>query len=620
MSTGHRTFLFDRYVLHAKLLWRAAPFLAIACVLLSTISAAAITGAMVSSGRLVGSLPDAIAGGPGSPAAGATWQWLIATVVLLIISPLATAVSAGIEEVLGVRYLGAYYDLVLDTGVRPYGVAHLEDSAAVHRMSEAAGATRDWLFLRGINGTWGLLSTRLGGIGAFVITVRWRWWAPLIAIAAWMILSRAVTRWNSAKFDELIEVTGMDRRRARYLRSVLSGRDAAKEIRLFGLLDWLRDSYVATWRRTMAALSRNRARRVRGTMAPVLLVLAVTAGLFALLGHDALTGHTSTAGLVTLVQAILALGAFGPSGDDQSSLARLTATLNQLASYRRDLGLPALPTTPGPVARLDPAEPQPAAVHIHDVTFAYPGSTRPVLERFDLSIPAGQSVAIVGANGAGKSTLIKLLCGLYPADRGSIRVDGRDPAVEQCARDRVSVIFQEFIRYGLSARANVEAGAGWRRLDRRTIDRIESDARIEGIVSGLGHGRDTILSAEYAGGTDLSGGQWQRIALARALAGISAGAGLLVLDEPTSALDVRAEAELFDQLLGLSRGITTILVSHRLSSVRHADRIVVLGGEPGGSAHVVEDGTHAELLHAQGEYARMFRLQASRFAAAGGAR
>jgi ABC-type multidrug transport system fused ATPase/permease subunit len=587
--------LLSRYVLHGKLLWRAGPWLSICCVLLSISSAAAITGVMVCSGRLIGSINT-----------GATWRWFVTTAILLVIGPLGQAVISGIEEILESRYLATYYDLVLDTGVRPYGIGHLEDPRAAHRISEAVAATRDWLFLRGINGTWGLLSTRLGAVGAFVVTARWRWWAPLLSIVAWLILSRAITRWNSARFDDLIEETGVDRRRARYLRTVLSGRGSAKEIRLFGLLDWLRDNYVATWQQTMAVLSRNRAKRVRGTVPPMALVVVVTGGLIALLAHDSLTGRSSTASLVTLVQAILGLSGFGPAGDDQSSMARLTSSLNQLANYRRDLGLPVLPDPPTAVTTAN-SDPRPATVEFSDVTFHYPGSARPVLDHLDLIIPAGQSIAIVGVNGAGKSTLIKLLCGLYPASGGAIRIDGTDPGTE---RPGVSVVFQEFIRYGLSERANIEAGAGWHEIDDSTFTQLERDAHVHKLTD-----RDTVLSAEYSGGTDLSGGQWQRIALARALAGIATGAGVLILDEPTSALDARAEAELFDQLLTLSRGATTILVSHRLSSVRHVDRIVVLDG-----GRLVEDGTHEELLAVQGEYAHMFRLQAARFEAAGGVR
>lgn len=612
-----RHFLPRRLQLHLRLLWRAAPVLSLLCLVLSLISAAAITVAMIASGRLIGSLPAAIRDGSGSAAADTTWRWLAVTAGLLVAGPLAAAVASRVEELVSARYLGAYYDLALDTGLRPHGIAHLDDRETAHRMSETTGAVRDWLFLRGLDGTWGSLTAWASGLGAFVLTATWRWWVPIVLVGAWLLHSASVSRWRSSVFDEMLEVTGSDRRRANYLSMILSGRDSAKEIRLFGLLGWVRDSYVATWTRTMAAVSAKRSRQMWRTLPSLLLVVALTGGAIALLARDAWTGTASTSVLVMVIQAILGLAAFGSQDDDQTSLDRVLATLHQVAVYRADLGLPFLPPAPIAARQFGDGVPRPAAISIRDVTFSYRSDSDPVLEHLDLEIPAGQSIAIVGANGSGKSTLIKLLAGLYAPDRGAISIDGGDPAHDPAGRDRVAVIFQEFLRFAISARGNVEAGAGWQPLGDDALARIAAETAAAEVIDGLHGGWDTVLSAEYAGGTDLSGGQWQRIALARAVAGATTGAGVLVLDEPTSALDVRAEAALFDQLLTLSHGLTTILVSHRLSSVRHADRIVVLGADGSEGACVIEDGTHAELLAAQGEYATMFRLQASRFAAAG---
>jgi ATP-binding cassette, subfamily B, bacterial len=224
----------------------------------------------------------------------------------------------------------------------------------------------------------------------------------------------------------------------------------------------------------------------------------------------------------------------------------------------------------------------------------------------------------VGGWGAGKSTLIKLLCGLYRPSTGTVRVDGADPGVDDQARRRVAVIFQDFVRYHFSLRDNValrdadNADNARNAHDQSTRDRALADAGGSDLAAK--HGWDTVLSPQYTGGTDLSGGQWQRVALARALAALDTGAGVLVLDEPTAALDVRAEAALFDRFLQVTRGATTVLVSHRLSSVRHAHRIVVLA-----EGRVVEDGTHEELIALRGRYAELFAVQAARFAEAGAA-
>jgi ABC-type multidrug transport system fused ATPase/permease subunit len=241
-------------------------------------------------------------------------------------------------------------------------------------------------------------------------------------------------------------------------------------------------------------------------------------------------------------------------------------------------------------------------IRFRDVTFAYPGGA-PVLDGFDLTIPAGTSLAIVGQNGAGKTTLAKLLCRLYDPQSGAIEIDGIDVRELDLTewRTRLAAVFQDFTRFELSLRDNVTpAGA--------------PDDVVYGALEAAGAARlarlDTVLSRGYEGGTDLSGGQWQRVALARALSAVKEGAGVVLLDEPTAQLDVRGEAEIFESILAATRHCTTILISHRFSTVRHVDRICVL--EKG---KVVEFGTHAELMALNGRYRTMFDLQAQRFVA-----
>jgi ABC-type multidrug transport system fused ATPase/permease subunit len=212
-------------------------------------------------------------------------------------------------------------------------------------------------------------------------------------------------------------------------------------------------------------------------------------------------------------------------------------------------------------------------------------------------------MAIVGQNGAGKTTLAKLLCRLYDPQSGAIEIDGadlREFSLESWRR-RVTAVFQDFTRFELTLRENVApAGA--------------PDERVRSALAAAGAADladlDTVLARGYEGGTDLSGGQWQRVALARALCAVELGAGIVLLDEPTAQLDVRGEAEIFDRMLAATRHCTTILISHRFSTVRHADRICVL--EQG---RVVELGTHDELMARDGRYRTMFDLQAQRFGA-----
>jgi len=240
-------------------------------------------------------------------------------------------------------------------------------------------------------------------------------------------------------------------------------------------------------------------------------------------------------------------------------------------------------------------------IRFRDVKFMYPKTTGSVLDGFNLAIPAGSSLAIVGQNGAGKTTLAKLLCRLYDPQSGAIEIDGVDLRELDLGswRARVTAVFQDLIRFELSLRQNV-APAG-------APDDVIQAALAEAGAANL-TSLDTPLAKGYEGGTDLSGGQWQRIALARALCAVKLGAGLVLLDEPTAQLDVRGEAEIFNRILEATRRTTTILISHRFSTVRHADRICVL--EHG---KVVELGSHDELMALGGRYHTMFQLQASRF-------
>jgi ABC-type multidrug transport system fused ATPase/permease subunit len=280
-----------------------------------------------------------------------------------------------------------------------------------------------------------------------------------------------------------------------------------------------------------------------------------------------------------------------------------------------------------------PADGMPAHhIRFRDVTFAYPAApAHLVLNGLDLEIPAGSSLAIVGQNGAGKTTLAKLLCRLYDPQSGAIEVDGvdlKDLDLESWRR-RVTAVFQDFVRFELTLRENVApretggvlrgAPGGAAALDDTTAVALDDaaaaalddtvNAALAEAGAGALAGLDTMLAKGYSGGTDLSGGQWQRVALARALAAVRLGAGLVLLDEPTAQLDVRGEAEIFERVLAATRSCTTILISHRFSTVRHVDRIAVV--EHGA---VVEFGSHEELMELRGRYWRMFSLQAKRFA------
>jgi ABC-type multidrug transport system fused ATPase/permease subunit len=371
---------------------------------------------------------------------------------------------------------------------------------------------------------------------------------------------------------------------------------ASKELRLFGLAGWTIDRFRA--RRTRLhelqyAATRLRERPVIGSM---LLVVSANVMVFWVLASAAASGRISLGEVVVYVQSAIGVSmiAFGGFSWALDGASAPVAAVLRLGEAMRPAG--ALSSGRG---RADAAPAR--EIRLRDVTFAYPGAQANVLEHFDLTIPAGSSLAIVGQNGAGKTTIAKLLCRLYDPQSGAIEVDGINIREFDLAswRSRVTALFQDFMRLELPLRDNVApAGAP----DNVIYAALES-AGAANLAS-----LDTVLARGYEGGADLSGGQWQRIALARALTSVALGAGVVLLDEPTAQLDVRGEAEIFDRLLAATRHCTTILISHRFSTVRHADRICVLE-----NGRVIELGTHDELIPLNGRYRTKFDLQAQRF-------
>src|SRR6059036_862383 len=524
-------------------------------------------------------------------------------VLLQVLSPIHQAVSAN----LGDRTAAWLYDRLTEACVRPPGMGHLEDPALTSDLTVA----RD--FDLGMTGpplsiSLDFIATgmaeMIGGVACAVILARYAWWAPIVLAGAWLAthwLLRESAIWRDRNTEE---VRGAQRD-ADYAYRLAVDPPASKELRLFGLAGWTIDRFLA--RRTRLhelqyAATRLRERPVIWSM---LLVVSANVLVFWLLASAAAHGRISLGEAVVYVQSaigvsMIAFGGFSWALDGAAApvaaVLRLEPAMRPAGSLRSgDRSADATPAR---------------GIRLRDVTFAYPtaGAAPPstgatVLEHFDLTIPAGSSLAIVGQNGAGKTTIAKLLCRLYDPQSGAIEIDGVDIRELDLAswRSRVAAVFQDFIRLELPLRDNVApAGA--------------PDAVVRAALESAGATNlaalDTVLARGYTGGTDLSGGQWQRVALARALCAVTVGAGVVLLDEPTAQLDVRGEAEIFDRLLAETRHCTTILISHRFSTVRHADRICVL--EHG---RVVELGTHDELMALGGRYRTMFELQAERFTA-----
>ena len=522
-------------------------------------------------------------------------------VLLQILTPIHQAISAN----LGDRMAAWLYDRLTETCVRPPGMGHLEDPKLATDLTVARdfdlGMTGPPLSIS-VEFIAGGLVELIGGLACAVVLATYAWWAPIILAGAWLAthwLLRESAVWHDRNTDQVRAA----HRESDYAYRLAVDPAPAKEVRLFGLTPWTIARFVA--RRTRLHELQYEATRLRERplLWSVVLVTAANILVFWSLATAASDGSLDLAQVVVFAQtavgtSMIAFGGLNWALDGASAPVAAVLRLDEAMATTGALS----PPRSSPPQLVDPARLPAREIRFRDLSFAYPDGPA-VLSGLNLVIPAGSSLAIVGQNGAGKTTLAKLLCRLYDPQAGAIEIDGvdlRELPVESWRR-RVTAVFQDFVRFELPLRDNVAPAGAPDDAVRRALAAAGA-ANLAGLT--------TVLARGYDDGIDLSGGQWQRVALARALCAVDLGAGLVLLDEPTAQLDVRGEAEIFDRILAATRHCTTILISHRFSTVRHADRICVL--EHG---RVIELGTHDELIALGGRYRTMFDLQAQRFGA-----
>jgi ABC-type multidrug transport system fused ATPase/permease subunit len=524
-------------------------------------------------------------------------------VLLQVLTPIHQSVSAN----LGDRTAAWLYDRLTDACLRPPGIRHLEDPTLTTDLTVARdfdlGMTGPPLSIS-LEFIAGGLVQLISGLACAVVLFAYAWWASILLAGAWLA-THWLLRESGVWRDRNTEPVRRAQREADYIFRLAVNPAPAKELRLFGLAAWTIDRFLARRSRLHALQFEATRLRQRPVMWSLLLVAGANMAVFWSLSSAARDGSLGLPSLIVFAQSAVGVSmiAFGGLNWALDGAAAPVAAVLRLEPAMAARG--ALDSRGSAAGNLSqPLRPMPAReIRFRDLVFAYPGGPS-VVDGLTLTVPAGSSLAIVGQNGAGKTTLAKLLCRFYDPQGGAIEIDGvdlRDLPLDNWRR-RVTAVFQDFTRFELPLRDNV-APAG---APDGTIQQALTDAGAANLA-----GLDTILARGYDGGTDLSGGQWQRVALARALCAVRCGAGVVLLDEPTAQLDVRGEAEIFERILAATRHCTTILISHRFSTVRHADRICVLE-----NGRVAELGTHDELMTLGGRYRTMFDLQAQRFAEA----
>ncbi len=588
------------------LIWRTSPGLTAATLALRLVRAV-LPVATLFVGKLIIDEVVRLAGLPGAPGPFQAWlaSGLLRQLGLLLGTELALAIAA---DALG--RLVSLLDLLLsdrfsdETSIRlmqhaaTLDLRDFEDSETQDKLDRARRQT---------SGRSGLISLMFGQAQDVITLAGFA--AGIAAYAPWLIALLAAAlvpaflgemRFNALAYA-LNHKRTAERRELDYLRQTGASTGTAKEVKLFGLNGFLVDRY-----RDLSVMMQqeNRAFALRRAGSGAALATLGTVGYYAAYAYlvwRTAAGSLSVGDLAFLAASFLRL---------RSLLAGVLSGLSSMASqalYLQDLF--AFLAVRAEIA--SPANPLafPAAIEtgivFEDVGFRYPGADRWAVRHLSFTLPAGQVLALVGENGAGKTTLVKLLTRLYDPDEGRILLDGHDLRAYDldAVRAGIGVIFQDFVRYDLTAADNIAVGRIGMRADRAKIERAAARGRADEVIGRLPHGYDQMVGRRFHGGVELSGGEWQKVAIARAY---MRDATLLILDEPTAALDARAEFEVFRRFKALSAGRTAVLISHRFSSVRMADQILVVA-----DGRVEASGTHAELLAQGGRYADLFELQAA---------
>jgi len=561
---------------------------------------------VLASGSLSGRISSALAAGGPSSEVHSVYVAFVIVLGLFLLAEVLVPIQNRLRWLVTKRVDGAARRHVMSAALAGSDMTHLHGDEYRDAMGLAHGLIR-WSATPG-GGAAGIIGVSRDYLTGFTAAIILATFHPLLAVAALGVALFLRVRWREATI-RIINVwieSHAERSEGWYLTELGVGRTAAHEVRLFDLPSWLGGRITAaglrawtpTWRQRIIGMGRTTS---------VQLILTGTVAMAGLLwaGRAAAKGDLGVGELVVFVSTLFLVLGTGRYFDDDTAVEYGNKVLPAVRTLDR-LAASAVRAESG--RRTTPFDSAPT-LELRDVSFAYPGSDAYVLRHIDLEIPAGTSIALVGVNGAGKTTLVRLLCGLYPPTAGEVLIDGLDIGrIDPNTWHRsIAPMSQEFLRLAATVADNVGVGAVEDLENRGGIETALNEAGAARFVERLTDGLDAPLAARYADGTDLSGGQWQRLGVARAIFAIQHDARFLILDEPTANLDTMSEEGVVRRLVEDTHGaVTTLLVTHRLALARRADQICVVA-----DGRVAERGTHDELIRAGGRYADAFAMQAS---------
>jgi ATP-binding cassette subfamily B protein len=577
------------------MVWATSPILAATGLALRVLWAAIPVAMLWVSKLIIDLVVDVVAGKAGNPSD--IWPLIAIELALAVLSDLLMRGVGLCDSLLGDRFTN-YVSLRLMAHAGTLDLASFEDPVFYDKLERARRQTTSRLgMLAQLASTTQILITLLM-VSLAIVT--FSWWFLILLVAVLLPVFWGETHFAVLAYSLLYRWTP-ERRELDYLRLLGASAATAKEVKIFGLERFLTSRSASLFERFYAE---NKSLAVRRAASGAVLNLLPTLGYY---GAYAVVLWRTVEGSLSVGDLTFLVGAFLRSRSNMESLFSNLTNISEQALYIQDLFdfFDTQPSITSPPNALPAPRPIRDGFEFRKVSFIYPGSTNCALEALCFRLEKGSKTALIGENGAGKTTLVKLLARLYDPSAGVILLDGvdlRDYSVEEL-RKEIGVIFQDYVRYDMSARENIGVGRIDHVEDLQRIERAAQKSLANELVRKFEKGYDQMLGRRFEGGVDLSAGQWQKIALARAY---MRDAQVLILDEPTASLDARAEYEVFLRFADLTRDRTAVLISHRFSTVRMADRILVLEG-----GRLVEQGSHGELLELRGRYAELFDLQAA---------